>query len=243
MATATLNLHSGGQIVTPEQLAAVPCPAPLGRWRPVPHSDVLGYATDALVNAGYTIQKQSLALARDDQRFFATLVLGTELAGVAALAVGIRSSHDKSMSLQWCCGSHVFVCSNLAFTSQFVIARKHTTFGIDRYQEAICKAVRTLPDYQQRESDRINWMVSKHITDQEAESTLLRLFEKGILSARTLPQAISEWRNPSYSEFGVKNVWRLFNATTHALGRRILSNPQAHALATIRLGHLLLQAT
>ena len=53
------------------------------------------------------------------------------------LAVGVRSSLDKSISLQWACGSRVFVCDNLAFRSERVIARKHTTHGVERYQEAI----------------------------------------------------------------------------------------------------------
>jgi hypothetical protein len=239
MATAELNLHSGGRIVSPDDLPLVPCPAPEGRWKPVPHSQVLGYATEALTQAGFEIRDQRLALAHNDQRFFGTLTLGSELAPGTHLAVGLRSSYDKSISLQWACGSRVFVCSNLAFSSEVVIARKHTTFGIDRYQEAICKAVKALPDYQSQEAARIEAMQNRELTDVEAESALLRLFEKGVLSTRTLPDAIREWRTPSHPQFEARNVWSLYNAVTGVLARRIETNPQAHALATIRLGHVL----
>jgi len=75
------------------------------------------------------------------RRFFGTLTLRSPLGQGVNLAVGVRSSTDKSISLQWCCGSRVFVCDNLSFSSERVIARKHTTHGVERYHEAICKEV------------------------------------------------------------------------------------------------------
>jgi hypothetical protein len=161
---------------------------------------------------------------------------------VARLAVGIRSSTDKSISLQWCCGSRVFVCDNLAFSSNTVIARKHTTFGVERYQEAICKAVSELSDYREYEAFRIRQMRQAQLTDEHAESVLLRAFEAGILSPRTLATAVREWRSPTFPDFLGRDAWSLFNAITLALGKRAESNPQAHAAATIRLGSLLLPA-
>lgn len=239
MATAQLMLHCGARSVPREVLEEVPTPEPAGRWRPVPFGTVLSYAEQALQESGFGIQKEHLALARNDQQFFGTLTLSSDLPGGSSLAVGLRSSHDQSLSLGWCIGNRVFVCDNLAFSSQIVIARKHTTFGIDRYQEAICKAVKGLPEYRNEEAQRIERMQNRSITDCEAESALLRLFEKGILSTRTLPDAICEWRKPTYEEFRPRTIWSLYNAVTSAIWKRAETNPQAHALATIRLGHVL----
>ena len=141
MASANLVLHCGAREVTREQLDLVPCPPAEGRWRPVPHGTVLTYATQALADAGYVIEKLQLGLSRSDARFFGTLTLQSPVAPGVSLAVGLRSSLDKSISLQWCCGHKVFVCDNLSFRSEQVIARKHTTNGVLRYQEAICRAV------------------------------------------------------------------------------------------------------
>lgn len=242
MATASMNLHSGGRVVTPAELDVVPCPPPEGRWRPVPHGTVLQMASEALQHAGYSITRQTLALAKDDQRFFATLVLGTSLAGNAALAVGLRSSHDKSISLQACFGSHVFVCSNLAFGAQYSVARRHTTFGVQRYQEALCQVVAKLDTFRAMEDERISNMIQTSLTDEHAESLLLRAFDQGILSNRTLPVAYREWREPSF-DFAERNVYRLWNACTFALGRRAETNPQAFTAQTIRLGNLLTTAS
>jgi hypothetical protein len=244
VANATLVCHRGAREVSRDELARVPCPPADGRWRPVPHADVLAHAEKALTDAGYGLERMSLALSRDDARFFGTLTLRTPLADGVNLAVGLRSSTDKSISLQWCCGSRVFVCDNLAFSAQTVIARKHTTHGIDRYHEAISKVVADLGDYREYEAFRIREMQRRELTDEQAESVLLRAFELGIVGPYALPIAIEQWRNPAFADFAeAKTAWRLYNALTFALCGRAKSNPQAHAHATIRLGGLVIPDT
>ena len=241
--SAKLTLHCGAREVTSEQLSLVPCPKPEGRWRPVPHGTVLTYATQALTDSGYEIEKMQLGLSRDDHRFFGTLTLRSPLASGVSLAVGVRSSTDKSLSLGFAYGSRVFCCDNLAFrqTGGELIAKKHTTFCLERYREAICLAVSKIATYRDQESARIRTMQQRQIEDHFAESFLLRAYQdEGMLSPRTLPVALREWRTPSFPDFEEeKNVWRLFNAITFSLAETIRSSPQRHAAATIRLGSLL----
>jgi hypothetical protein len=240
VAHAQLTLHCGAREVTPEQLALVPCPAPEGRWRPVPHGTVLTYATHALTDAGYEIEKMQLGLSRGDARFFGVLTLRTSLVHGTSLAVGIRSSTDKSLSLGFAYGARTFVCDNLAFRADRVIAKKHTTFGPERYREAICRAVGELSEFRRMEADRICRMQQAVIADHYAEAMLLRLYQdEALLSPRSLPLALKQWREPSFEGFEEKTAWRLFSACTYALSSRAKSNPGAHLSATLRLGSLL----
>lgn len=242
MSNATLMLHCGAREVTRAELEQVPCPEASGRWNPVPHGTVLTYACEALQNAGYGVERMSLGLSRNDQRFWGTLVLKSTVASGVSLAVAVASSTDKSVSLRWGYGHRVWVCDNGAWSMERTIARKHTTHGVLRYQEAICKAVSELEQYRQQESDRIRRLTFRDVTDTEAESLLLRCYEANLLSPRTLPVAIREWRTPSHVEFEDRNAWSLYNAVTFALGPRAKSNPQAHVAATIRLNGLLTPA-
>src|SRR3954462_2548132 len=113
VANATLVCHRGAREVTPEELSRVTCPPAEGNWRPVPHVEVLSHAEQALTAAGYGIERTTLALSGDNARFFGTVTLRSPLADGVNLAVGLRSSIDKSIALQWCSGSRVFVCDNL----------------------------------------------------------------------------------------------------------------------------------
>src|SRR5437763_8055374 len=176
MASANLVLHCGAREVTREQLELVPCPPAEGRWRPVAHATVLTHATQALTDAGYEIEKMQLGLSRCDSRFFGALTLRSPLASGVSLAVGLRSSLDKSLSLGFAYGSRVFCCDNLAFRGERVIARKHTTNGVTRYQEAICRAVSHLASYREQEGERIRSMQHRLIDDHFAESFLLRAY-------------------------------------------------------------------
>src|SRR4051812_42192182 len=97
VANATLMCHRGAREVSRDELALVPCPPSEGRWRPVPHAQVLDYAEHALSAAGYAVEKESLALSKDQARFFGTLTLRTPVANGVNLAVGLRSSTDKSI--------------------------------------------------------------------------------------------------------------------------------------------------
>src|SRR3569623_1122030 len=96
-AHATLVCHRGAREVTRGELSRVGCPPPQGRWRPVPHAQVLGYAEHALTAAGYAVEKESLALSNDHVRFFGTLTLRVPVARGVNLAVGLRSSTDTSL--------------------------------------------------------------------------------------------------------------------------------------------------
>lgn len=241
MATANLVLHCGAREVTRAELDAVPCPPPDGRWRPVPHGAVLTTAISALDSAGYQIRKMQLGLSRNDLRFWGTLVLQNPIVPGVALAVAVASSLDKSVSLRWGYGHRVFCCDNGAWSMERTIARRHTTHGAERYREAILKCVGELDQYRQVEMARIQRMQQHSLDDHTAEAFLLRAYQdEQILSPRTLPVALHEWREPSFPGLEEKNVWRLFNGITFAIGQRAKTNPQAHATATIRLSGLVL---
>jgi hypothetical protein len=68
---------------------------------------------------------------------------------------------------------------------------------------------------------------------------MLRSYEQGIISLRTLPQVIDAWRKPAHPDFEPRTLWSLMNAFTGALKNRSMSNPQQFALQTIRLNALL----
>jgi hypothetical protein len=101
--------------------------------------------------------------------------------------------------------------------------------------------VAELTDYREFEAYRIRQMQAREVSDEQAESVLLRAFEAGIIGPHALPVAIEEWRKPSFPQFAESNnACRLYNAITFSLGKRAKTNPQAHARSTIRLGAMIL---
>lgn len=241
--SGSLVLHRGAREVIAEDLNTVPTPPATATWFPIPHGQVLNTTLGTLAQAGFQVVRQRLALSRDDARFFATLDLRTAIATGVSLAVGIRNSIDKSLPIGFCAGHRTFVCDNLAFSSEIVVARKHTRFGADRFNEAICKAVQTLDAYRETEGARIRKFQHAELTADVADALLLRAFEQDIISTPLLPRVIKEWREPSFEEFQPRTVWSLMNAFTTVFADRQKTNPQQFSALTIRLHDFFQNAT
>lgn len=242
MATASLTLHKGARRVERPELNAVPCPTfdPHSRWRPVAHGAVLQMAESAIQSAGFGVQKMELGLSRCDQKFWGTFVLDHQMVEGVSLSMLVSSSTDMTIALRAGFGSRVWACDNGAWTAERTISRKHTIHSVERYFEAVCKTVSELPQFAQVEGDRITRMMGTPITDQQAESYLLRAFEKGILSHRTLLPALEYWRTAEFPGQQEKTAWRLYNSVSGALKGLATANPQRHIAATIQAGAFLL---
>jgi Domain of unknown function (DUF932) len=239
MATSTLVLHRGAREVSREELAAVAVPPATATWFPLPHVQVLDTARQPLDAAGFHVSRTRLALARNGARFFGTLDLQSPVAAGVTLAVGVRNSIDKSLPISFCAGARVFICDNLAFSSEIVIARKHTRFGQARFTEAICRAVQSLHQYREAEAARVRRWQHTKLSADAADALLLRAYERQVITTPLLPRVIQEWRQPSFEEFRPRTLWSLFNAFTTVLGERRRTNPQLFSALTIRLHQLL----
>src|SRR5438309_57501 len=217
MSTSTLVAHRGARIVTREELGTVPIPAATPTWYPVSHLHVVERAETALRQSGFEVEREQYALSRGDARFFGTIDLKSPIVSGVSLAIGIRNSIDKSLPIAFAAGSRVFVCDNLAFRSEIVVARKHTRFGGFRFQEAIAKAVGGLAQFQEAEGERIERFRRAEIPDTVAESLILRAYERDIISHLLLPRVLFQWRTPRHDAFAARTLWSLENAFTGVL--------------------------
>ncbi|MBW3596834.1 MAG: DUF932 domain-containing protein [Planctomycetes bacterium] len=238
MTGSTLINHRGGRDVTLDELTTINAPPPTATWFPVPHVEVFRAARQTLMAAGYAIGRQRFSVSHEGHRFFGALDLESRILDDVSLAVGIRNSTDKSFPIGFCCGQRVFVCDNLAFTSEIVVAKKHTRFGQERYQEGIACAVHQLAQYQQAQADWIGGLQARRLSREEADSLILRSYEEDLIGARALPQVLKEWRQPQFDEFRETNAWSLWNAFTTVLGRTKQARPADAALTTIKLQRL-----
>lgn len=240
MVSSTLVNHCGARQVNAAELESIQPPAPTKTWYPLSHRAVLDSVCSTLDGAGFAIVRSRLSVSHGGARFFGTLDLATSISDGVSLAVGIRNSNDQSFPIGFCCGQRVFVCDNLAFTSEIIVSKKHTRFGQERYLEGLARAVASLGEYKRSAADWIARMQQHALTEEAANSLLLQAYERHIVGLRLLPRVINEWRQPSREEYRPRTAYSLFNCFTDVLGRERLSRfPAESALATMRLSKLL----
>lgn len=240
MVSSMLVNHCGARQVNATELATIAPPEPTRTWYPLAHRTVLDSVCATLSGAGFAIVRSRLSVSHGDARFFGTLDLATSINNEVSLAVGIRNSNDQSFPIGFCCGQRVFVCDNLAFTSEIVVSKKHTRFGQERYLEGLARAVASLDQYRRSAADWIARMQQQELSEDAANSLLLQAYERKIVGLRLLPQVIEEWRRPQREEYRPRTAYSLFNCFTDVFGReRQTRFPAESALATMRLSQLL----
>jgi hypothetical protein len=239
MAQGTLVLHRGAREVSVEELTRVDAPAATKTWFPLKHARVLEIALGTLEGAGYQVERMRLALSADNAKFFGVVDLKTQLVEGVSLACGVRNSINRTFPIGFCAGSRVFVCDNLAFRSELMVRRKHSRFGHRRFANDIAAAVSALGSWKDQEAQRIQRLQETPLTEERAESCILRAYLAQIVSNRHLPRVVNEWTHPSFQEFTPRTAWSLLNAFTTVLGEMAAKNPNEYAGRTMRLHQLL----
>jgi hypothetical protein len=215
-----LILHAGAQRATRLDVEGVATPEATDTWQPIPHVALVDSLVERFAPLGWSVQHEQFGLWRGGDRFFGVLTLGgAAVAGTGdyTLAVGIRNSHDRSMSAGIAVGSRVFVCDNLAFSGEVSLTRKHSSqiladlpsimdTVIDRSQHLQAFQARRIETYKGAELGRI-----------AAHDLVIRAMDAGVISGALVPHVLKEWREPRHEEFRAPTAWSLFNAFTEVL--------------------------
>ncbi len=231
----SLCLHSGAKIVEMEQLHSVDTPTGTATWTPVSHALIVDSVKSALVSGGANIVKEEHALYNGGDRYFGLLHLG-ENDGGGNTVVGMRNSHDKTFPVGLSLGNHVFVCDNLSFSGDIVVARKHTRWAGRDLDRLIFDAVGKLGDLRQKQALRFDAYKNRPLSDMEAHDLMVRALMARIVSGDQVARIVAEWRQPRHEEFKPRNVWSLFNDFTEILKG---INPTASVKRTMTLHGLL----
>jgi hypothetical protein len=178
--------------------------------------------TTSLQTSGLSVVGQQHALSKEGQRYFGLLevkVQGDDGSPDYGMVVGVRNSHDKTFPAGLCLGSRVFVCDNLAFSSEVVLSRKHTSFILRDLPGVVMSAVSRLVEARGQQDRRIAAYKRHELSEMEAHDLLVRAVDARALPAKWLMDSLKEWRKPRHPEFEKDGHtgWRLFNAVTEAL--------------------------
>ena len=218
---SSVLIHTGGNEVTYDDLQKIGTPPATDTWTPIPHAALLSAVRSEMIGAGLVIQRESLAVSSSAKGTFGDRFFGLmEMRGddeVFGLTIGVRNSHDRSIVAGLCVGSRVFVCDNLAFSAEIVIARRHTRFIERDLPRLINQAVGCLGDLRQRQGERIDAYRRTEITDSQFHDLTVRALDAGVICASKIPKVLQEYRHPEHEDFAPRTVWSGFNSFTEVL--------------------------
>lgn len=231
-----LVLHRGGWEATKSDLAAVPVPEETDSYVPVPYARLVEEVGLHVPRFGLTIVEERFALARDGQQMFGVFTCrnGREHDDYA-LALGLRSSYDRSLSVGLVAGSRVFCCDNLAFSGEASAARKHTVNVFRDLPDLIYRMLSKVSCMQGRIHEEIATMKERELSEETADHFMVEAVRKIVLPASQLPKVMEAWERPVHAEFLPRTGWSLFNAFTEVQKSR---SPRAQVEGSLRLSLL-----
>jgi len=221
MSDKTLILHSGGWSATEEQVNAVAVPERTRSYTPIPHGRLIDQLRKVLPMHGMKLERLSLGLAADGNRLFgvADVVNGTA-APDWGVAVGFRNSYDKSIALNLCAGSRVFVCDNLAFHGEVMLNRKHVGSIDYDLPSMVNELVSGVVEFKRDMFAQIDTFKAAEINDARAHDVVCRSVRAGVLASQSVAPVLEQWYEPKHEAFAPRTAWSLFNAFTEvAKGR------------------------
>jgi hypothetical protein len=241
MKNVNLILHCGAAHVTRADLGRIQTPLGTETHRPIGHLDLVTTVEAKLSEVGNMhIVHETFGVTSDGMRMFGLLQVanGTGTGDDYAYVLGVRNSNDKAFPAGVCVGSGVFVCDNLAFSSEIVLARKHTKEIMVDLPALVATTIGKLADHWTDQNKRIEAYKNTRLTDDEAIMLLIKAFRQDVFNWNRGNDILNEWDKPTHPEFGDRTLWSFFNAVTEHLKPR--ENSKATSLWSLpsRTGRL-----
>lgn len=200
---------------------AVTTPGSTATHYPIPHGRLLETIEGALDVAGYHVADEGHALSGDNgAKYFGLLEVtrnDNDLeGGDYRVLVGVRNSHDKSIAAGLAIGSRVLVCSNMSFSGEVTLTRRHTLNIASDLDSLVNKAFGRLTDMRRMQDKRFEAYRQHELSDARAAEFILRSIRGKAASGHQAVEIWNEWLHPTYEAFESRTMWSLFNAYTHA---------------------------
>jgi len=231
-----LMLHGGGWTATLADLAAVPVPDPTDSYVPVPYPRLVEEIKLHLPRFGLEVVREEYGLAREGRQVFGVLTCRNgKPAADYALAIGVRSSLDRSLAVGLVLGSNVTCCSNLAFSGEVTMHRKHTVHIFRDLPDLIYRMLSQVSSMRSRINGEIAAMKVRELPPAHAHHLMVEAVKGNVVPASRLPKIIEAWEEPKHEEFRPRTAWSLFNAFTEVQKG---SAPRAQMEGSLRLSSL-----
>lgn len=218
-----MNLHSGGELVTLADLEIMSTPEPTSTHYPLAHMELVRMVKYALGYYGHDVIEEHHAIDKAGDRYFGVLSLRSEYGDYSDM-LGLRNSHDRTFPIGIAFGSSVHVCSNLAFSADHVIRRKHTLNSKRDLPGLVAEIIEPLR--KQRIAQAQSFDLYKHtaLTDDQLHDGIMRMYRNEIINVTGIAHVLDAYEQPPH-DWGCPSAWRLFNAATFALRGKVAENP------------------
>lgn len=194
-------------------------PMPTRTYRPVSHTQLMDLTLDSIHKAGFTLDKEVYASARDGKVANGKFTIKNVADSEMQLQIGWQNSYDKSLSLKFAIGTKIFICSNGCVSGDYGAFKKKHQGQIQSF------APSAIVDYIKRAGDAFIKMQEereqmKEIEiDRKIQAELIgrMIVEKEFIESTQLNIIRQELNKPTHSYGAPNSLWELYQFTTFSM--------------------------
>jgi len=205
---------------TTKQLVSItPIPQQTRTYKPISHEQLIDLTLESIGKAGFELDAESYSSAREGNvangRYRIKNVNDSEM----QLQIGWQNSYDKSISLKFVIGTHIFICKNgTVFGDIGAFKKKHTGTVQEFTPSAISEYIKRSGDMFARMQKERDQMKEIELTKRLKAELVGRMFmEDEFIQSTQLNIIKKEIENPSFNYECPDSMWELYNHVTHSL--------------------------
>jgi hypothetical protein len=195
----------------------MPCPKATDTHYPIPHHELYSMVREVMPEFGLDVVEAQHGTDKFGSRYFGLMKLHSSVTDWSPV-LGLRNSHDKSLSAGLVLGIDVTVCDNLSFYGDMMrFDRKHTRHIERDLTGKIMETLLKTTEEKKRMEKRVEIYQGTKMPDRKAHHFIIRALDVGAVLAGKVPTVLEEWRKPRYEAFEARTAWSLFNAFTESM--------------------------
>ena len=188
-------------------------------YKPVTHQQLMDLTLESIHQAGFTLEKETYSAAKAGNVANGRYTIKNVSDNEMQLQIGWQNSYDKSLSLKFAIGTHIFICQNGCVSGDYgAFRKKHTgevqTFTPNAITEYIKQAGDAFTNIQRELENMKNVEITKRTS---AELIGRMIIEENIIESTQLNIIRKEIEAPTHNYGAPGSLWELYQHTTFAM--------------------------
>lgn len=206
------------QVPQSKLLAVVP-PVDTRTYKAISHGQLIDLTLEGIHGSGFQLGKQSYSMARNGNvangQYTITDVADNEM----QIQIGWQNSYDKSITLKWAMGVHIFICSNGCISGDMGAFKKKHQGSIQEFTpHAIAEYIKTAAEVfigMQKQRDQMKQIeMTKRAT---AEILGRMVIEEEFITTTQLNIIKRELDKPTHNYGAANSMWELYQFVTFSM--------------------------
>jgi len=206
------------QVPESKLLAVIP-PESTRTYKAISHAQLIDLTLEGIHNSGFQLGKQNYSMARKGNvangHYTITDVADSEM----QIQIGWQNSYDKSITLKWAMGVHIFICANGCISGDMGAFKKKHQGSIQEFTpQAIAEYIKTAAEVFVSMQKQREQMKQIELTKRLTSEILGRMvIEEEIITTTQLNIIKRELDKPTHDYGAQSSMWELYQFVTFSM--------------------------